>query len=67
MRHFLKVWEVKHSCSCLVAEIVKETVTVMTTRFKDPSEWAPAVESSIAVEDAVENRGLYRIFVSCLF
>ena len=26
-----------------------------------------AVESSIAVEDAVENRGLYRIFVSRLF
>ena len=29
--------------------------------------WPPAVESSIAVEDAVENRGLYRIFASCLF
>ena len=28
---------------------------------------APAVESSIAVEDAVENRGLYRVFVSRLF
>ena len=27
----------------------------------------PAVESSIAVEDAVENRGLYRVFVSRLF
>ena len=26
----------------------------------------PAVESSIAVEDAVENRGLYRVFVSRL-
>ena len=28
---------------------------------------APGVESSIAVEDAVENRGLYRVFVSRLF
>ena len=28
---------------------------------------APAVESSIAVEDAVENCGLYRVFVSRLF
>ena len=28
---------------------------------------APAVESSIAVEDAVENRVLYRVFVSRLF
>ena len=28
---------------------------------------APAVETSIAVEDAVENRGLYRVFVSRLF
>ena len=27
----------------------------------------PAVESSIAVEDAVENRSLYRVFVSRLF
>ena len=27
----------------------------------------PAVESSIAIEDAVENRGLYRVFVSRLF
>ena len=27
----------------------------------------PAVESPIAVEDAVENRGLYRVFVSRLF
>ena len=26
-----------------------------------------AVKSSIAVEDAVENRGLYRVFVSRLF
>ena len=26
---------------------------------------SPAVESSIAVEDAVEDRGLYRVFVSC--
>ena len=31
------------------------------------SQWPPAVESSIAVEDAVENRGLYRVFVSRLF
>ena len=31
------------------------------------SEWPPAVETSIAVEDAVENRGLYRVFVSRLF
>ena len=31
------------------------------------SQWPPAVETSIAVEDAVENRGLYRIFVSRLF
>ena len=30
-------------------------------------EWPPAVETSIAVEDAVENRGLYRVFVSRLF
>ena len=29
--------------------------------------WPPADESSIAVEDAVENRGLYRVFVLCLF
>ena len=29
--------------------------------------WPPAVESSIAVEDAVENRGPYRVFVSRLF
>ena len=29
--------------------------------------WPPAVESSIAVEDAVENRGLYRVFVLHLF
>ena len=29
--------------------------------------WPPAVESSIAVEDAVENRGHYRVFVSRLF
>ena len=28
---------------------------------------SPAVESSIAVEDTVENRGLYRVFVSRLF
>ena len=27
----------------------------------------PAVESSIAVEEAVDYRGLYRIFVSCFF
>ena len=27
----------------------------------------PAVESSIAVEDAVENRGLYRVFFLRLF
>ena len=33
----------------------------------DPSYWPPAVESSIAVDDAVENRGLYRILVSRLF
>ena len=32
-----------------------------------PSYWPPAVDSSIAVEDAVENRGLYRVFVSRLF
>ena len=31
------------------------------------SEWPPTVESSIAVEDAVENRGPYRVFVSHLF
>ena len=33
------------------------------------SEWhtLPVVESSIAVEDAVENRGLYRVFISHLF
>ena len=31
------------------------------------SKWPPAVESSIAVEDAVENRRLYRVFVSRLF
>ena len=31
------------------------------------AQWPPAVESSIAVEDAVENRGLYRVFVSSLF
>ena len=29
--------------------------------------WPPAVESSIAVEDAVDNRGLYRVFGSRLF
>ena len=29
--------------------------------------WPPAVESSIAVEDAVENRGLDRFSVSRLF
>ena len=42
---------------------------------KNLSEWLareglsgpPAVESSIAVENAVENRGLYRVFVSRLF
>ena len=34
--------------------------------FREP-QWPPAVESSIAVEDAVENRGLYRVFVSRLF
>ena len=28
--------------------------------------WPPAVESSIAVEDAVENRGLYRVFCFAL-
>ena len=27
----------------------------------------PPIESSIAVEDAVENRSLYRVFVSHLF
>ena len=27
------------------------------------AEWPPAVESSIAVEEAVDNRGLYRVFV----
>ena len=35
----------------------------MTCRLSGP----PAVESSIAVKDAVENRGLYRVFVSRLF
>ena len=29
--------------------------------------WPPAFESSIAVEDAVENRSLYRVLVSRLF
>ena len=29
--------------------------------------WPPVVESSIAVEGAVENRGLYRVSVSPLF
>ena len=29
--------------------------------------WPPAVESSIAVEDVVENRGPYRVLVSRLF
>ena len=29
--------------------------------------WPTAVKSSIAVEDAVENRGLYRVFVARLF
>ena len=29
--------------------------------------WTPPVESSIAVEDAVENRGPYRVFASRLF
>ena len=29
--------------------------------------WPPAVESSIAVEDAVENHGLYRVLVSCIW
>ena len=29
--------------------------------------WPPAVESSIVVEDAVENRSLYRIFVLHVF
>ena len=32
-----------------------------------PPEWPPAVETSIAVEDAVENRGLYRVLVSRMF
>ena len=47
-------------------------------KFKNPVETAdlcplswgsrpPAVESSIVVEDAVENRGLYRVFVSRWF
>ena len=35
--------------------------------WRDPLSAPPAVESSIAVEDAVKNRGLYRVFVSCLF
>ena len=36
-------------------------------RFMAVSQRLPAVESSIAVEDAVVNRGLSRVFVSCLF
>ena len=32
-----------------------------------PLSGPPAVETSIAVEDAVENRGLYRVSVSRLF
>ena len=40
---------------------------ILTKSEKSPSYWPPAVESSIAVEDAVENRGLYRVFVSRLF
>ena len=32
-------------------------------KFWKQPEWPPALESSIAVEDAVENSGLYRVFV----
>ena len=53
----------------------KSTVTAFSScsgnggGFKEGgfTEWPPAVESSIAVKDAVANCGLYRIFVSGLF
>ena len=35
--------------------------------FSSFDKWPPVVESSIAVEDAVENRDLYRVFASHLF
>ena len=36
-------------------------------RGHQKAQWPPAVESSIAVEGKVENRDLYRVFVSSLF
>ena len=43
-------WSTKHSQEC----------------YPDGAWWPPAVESPIDVEEAVENRGRYRIFVSRL-
>ena len=40
--------------------------TQVLGNFRQFAQWPPAVESSISVEDAVENRGLYRVFVSRL-
>ena len=37
--------------------------TTLPAKLSDP----PAVESSITVEEAVDYRGLFRIFASCLF
>ena len=47
-----------------VSDIV---LTIGVFRNKVTLRVAPWVESSIAVEDAIENRGLYCVFVSCLF
>ena len=46
---------------------LSENLTENEGDFLTQAQWPPAVETSIAVEDAVENRGLYRVFVSRLF
>ena len=51
--------EKKDSCTVTLANIMFHWTIFLSG--------GPAVESSIAVEDAVENRTLYRVFVSRLF
>ena len=53
------------AADCLVTSVNIESTPYF--RLLASTLWPPAVESSIAVEDAVENRGLYHIFVLHLF
>ena len=59
---------VSEYCSACVSRVgFQKQLSKQQNRTRTNLSGHPAVESSIAVEDAVENRGLYRIFVSRLF